>query len=295
MAWALLAFVLLIGGSLGILLGKKQSATLSILVTIILVFIGQVVLFSYIAVPELNEEFYQDLAFRPVHLVSWRAYTLATAMFLHGGFFHLIGNSLVLFLLGLPFENRVGRRNFLAIYLGGGLIAGLGSALFPWRWEVFGLGASGAISAMMGAFLVLYPRDETPMLIGPLILPRVPVYLSVGLFFALETFLVFVEPASGVAHEVHIAGLAAGIALGPILVRKRAIAAGEPLERLEPLAIGERLQEVLRLAREETLPDVRRAWLEEFARLASCPACRGSLTYAPGRFSSSCGWVLTLK
>ena len=123
-----------------------------------------------------------ELGFRPGYLTepgfAW--VTLLTAMFLHAGPLHLLMNMLVLLLLGAPFEERIGTRRLLIVFFVGGLLASLGSGLLA-LWQGQGgihIGASGAVFAVMGAFALLYPRDEIPMLLGPLFLPRVPVILA---------------------------------------------------------------------------------------------------------------------
>ncbi len=123
-----------------------------------------------------------ELGFRPSYLAQpgaeWA--TLVTAMFLHAGPLHLLMNMLVLLLLGAPFEERIGTRRLLIVFFAGGLLASLVSGLLA-LWQGEGgihIGASGAVFAVMGAFALLYPRDEIPMLLGPLFLPRVPVLLS---------------------------------------------------------------------------------------------------------------------
>ena len=94
-------------------------------------------------------------------------------MFLHGGFFHLAGNMLYLWIFGDNVEDRVGRGRFIAFYLICGAIAALAQALPDMRSTVPMIGASGAVSGVLGAYVVLYPRANV-LVAMPFVLARVP-------------------------------------------------------------------------------------------------------------------------
>ena len=99
--------------------------------------------------------------------------SIFTAMFLHGGFFHLAGNMLYLWIFGDNVEDRVGRGRFLAFYLICGAIAALVQALPDTRSTVPMIGASGAVSGVLGAYFVLYPRANV-LVAMPFLLAKVP-------------------------------------------------------------------------------------------------------------------------
>ena len=216
-----------------------------------------------------------DLGFRPGYLTdpgfAWA--TLLTAMFVHAGPLHLLMNMLVLLLLGAPFEERIGARRLLIVFFVGGLLASLGSGLLAlWQGQDgIHIGASGAVFAVMGAFALLYPRDEIPMLLGPLFLPRVPVILAALVFMGGETAYVAAGISDGVGHTAHAAGFVAGVFMAPLLrpqpfsVTKRA--------SLEHLASLEGADEELRYAMEADEPELRAAGLEKFLERAHCPEC----------------------
>ena len=221
-----------------------------------------------------------DLGFRPGYLTdpgfAWA--TLLTAMFVHAGPLHLLMNMLVLLLLGAPFEERIGARRLLIVFFVGGLLASLGSGLLAlWQGQDgIHIGASGAVFAVMGAFALLYPRDEIPMLLGPLFLPRVPVILAALVFMGGETAYVAAGISDGVGHTAHAAGFVAGVFMAPLL-RPQPFSVTK-MASLSHLASLEGADEELRYAMEADEPELRAAWLEKFLERAYCPECSAAVS-----------------
>ena len=221
-----------------------------------------------------------ELGFRPVYLTepgfAWA--TLLTALFLHAGPLHLLMNMLVLLLLGAPFEERIGTRRLLIVFFAGGLLASLGSGLLAlWQGQdSIHIGASGAVFAVMGAFALLYPRDEIPMLLGPLFLPRVPVILAALVFMGGETAYVAAGISDGVGHTAHAAGFVAGVFMAPLLRPQPDTVA--KMASLEHLSSLEGADEELRHAMEADEPELRAAWLEKFLERAYCPECSAAVS-----------------
>ena len=147
--------------------------------------------------------------------------TVFTSMFLHGGFMHMAGNLLFLWVFGDNVENRLGRTRFIAFYLGAGVAAALAQVAVNTDSQVPMIGASGAVAGVLGAYLVLYPRSRihTLLLFGWFIFHRRirAVYL-IGFWAGYQIFLGLNSLASpecgGVAYFAHLGGLAAGVALG---------------------------------------------------------------------------------
>ena len=147
--------------------------------------------------------------------------TVFTSMFLHGGFMHVAGNLLFLWVFGDNIENRLGRTRFVAFYLGAGVAAALAQVAVNTDSEIPMIGASGAVAGILGAYLVLYPRSRihTLLLFGWFIFHRRirAVYL-IGFWAGYQIFLGLNSLASpdvgGVAYFAHLGGLAAGVALG---------------------------------------------------------------------------------
>ena len=151
----------------------------------------------------------------PVHL------TIFTAMFMHGGLAHLGGNMLYLWVFGDNLENRMGHIKYLGFYLLTGIIATLchvfASQLMQRDLLIPSLGASGAISGVLGGYLLLFPKNEVRVFVIALII-KVPAFITLGLWIGLQLFsgwgsLGGQEGGGGVAYAAHIGGFFAGILL----------------------------------------------------------------------------------
>ncbi len=141
-----------------------------------------------------------------------------TAMFMHGGLLHLGGNMLFLWVFGNNIEDALGRAKFVAFYLLGGIAAlALQVAVDP-NSAVPTIGASGAIAAVLGGYLVLYPRARVWTFVVFIVLP-IPALIVLGFWFVQQIafgYLGFVDPgagdAGGVAYFAHIGGFVFGLA-----------------------------------------------------------------------------------
>ncbi|NWG45861.1 MAG: rhomboid family intramembrane serine protease [Alphaproteobacteria bacterium] len=165
--------------------------------------------------------------------------TIFTSMFLHGGLLHLAGNMLFLWIFADNVEEAMGRAPFVVFYLLCGIGAALGQALLDPGSTVPMVGASGAISGVLGAYILLYPHAtvRTIVIFGFFVqLLHVPAYVVLGLWFAIQLASGLMSPAgeAGVAFWAHIGGFLAGLALVP-LFRRRHIALLQP-RRAEPWA-----------------------------------------------------------
>ena len=153
--------------------------------------------------------------------------TIVTAMFLHGGWLHLIGNMLYLWIFGDNIEDRLGRGRFVVFYLLCGAVAAFGQGVADPRSEVPMIGASGAISGVLGAYLVLYPRAKVLVLVPLLIFVttvRVPALVVLGIWFAgqlLSSLVAAPGSGGGVAFAAHVGGFVAGVALIRLFLRNR--------------------------------------------------------------------------
>ncbi|MCA9140653.1 MAG: rhomboid family intramembrane serine protease [Planctomycetales bacterium] len=144
--------------------------------------------------------------------------TILTAMFMHGGIAHLLGNMWFLWIFGDNIEQSVGRGRYLVFYLLCGVLASLAHVLLNRSGPsslIPSLGASGAISGVMGAYLVLHPfRRVTVLLVR--IVTQVPAYVAVGMWFVFQLISGLGElggEGSGVAYGAHIGGFIAGAVL----------------------------------------------------------------------------------
>jgi len=158
--------------------------------------------------------------------------TLVTSMFLHGGWFHLIGNMLFLWVFGNNIEDALGRGRFLFFYLCCGVVAALTQALSSYGSHVPMVGASGAIAGVLGAYLLLYPSANVHVFVWILIFFRmvnIPAWILLGLWFAMQLLsgLARSPGTPGVAFWAHVGGFVSGIVL-VILLRPRGLSMLQP-------------------------------------------------------------------
>jgi membrane associated rhomboid family serine protease len=165
-------------------------------------------------------------------------YTLFTSMFMHAGWLHLFGNMLFLYVFGDNIEDAFGHAGYLVFYIISGLAAAFAHIVIIFFAPVIGnligismnsdltagvVGASGAISGVLGAYIVLYPKAKIVALVFYFILP-VPAIIFLGFWFIMQWFYGFFDISGGVAYWAHIGGFIAGmiLALAFGLKRKKA-------------------------------------------------------------------------
>jgi len=146
-----------------------------------------------------------------------RLLTLVTALFIHANLLHLVGNGVFLLIFGVPAEKRLGAWRLLILFLVGGALANLVASLVMGATGRVIVGASGGISALVGAYLVLFPKAKLGIVV-PLGLwlefVRAPAALLIGLWAALQLLFTFVGPAFGaVAWWAHLTGFVIGVVL----------------------------------------------------------------------------------
>jgi membrane associated rhomboid family serine protease len=143
--------------------------------------------------------------------------TLLTSMFMHGGIAHILGNMLFLFIFGDNLENRIGHARYLVFYLLCGIIASLAHVVMNMDSYIPSLGASGAISGVLGGYILLYPRNRVRVLLFN-IFTQVPAFVAIGLWFVFQLvsglgWLGGGSRVDGVAYAAHVGGFVAGLAL----------------------------------------------------------------------------------
>jgi membrane associated rhomboid family serine protease len=151
-----------------------------------------------------------------------------TGMFMHGGFAHIAGNMLYLWIFGDNVEDSMGHAKYLAFYLVGGVVASLAHILTNPASQIPTVGASGAIAAVLGAYLVLYPSSRVLTIIPLgffLRMTLVPASLVLGMWFVLQLFSGVLSlggpDVGGVAFWAHIGGFLAGVLMGLLLAKRR--------------------------------------------------------------------------
>lgn len=219
------------------------------------------------------------------------AYTILTSMYTHSGLGHLFFNIAVLILIGPSFEQRIGTRPFILLYLLSGLAGTLAFAAFNWNSGAIVVGASGAISGVLGGFARLYPRERMSIIF----IPSAPVSITVVVIAYVFLQLVFVITSPEVSVISHIAGLLSGMLLAPLVgkagakreVKTRLSAAG-----LAKLATTPELKRMLERIRMEEVADVRQAWIDHFLMKARCPVCGAPVAEVRGSVRCDKGHLL---
>jgi membrane associated rhomboid family serine protease len=158
-------------------------------------------------------------------LVSSPLLPFVTSMFLHGGWMHLLGNMLSLFVFGPNMEDRFGHTRFLAVYFACGLAAGITQIAFSAGSEIPIVGASGAIAGVMGAFFLMFPRARVVTLILIVVFPlivRIPAFFYLLFWIGMNVVNAFSEIQLGVASQgvawwAHIGGFAIGMVYAGVL------------------------------------------------------------------------------
>jgi membrane associated rhomboid family serine protease len=148
--------------------------------------------------------------------------TLLTSMFMHGGIAHLLGNLLFLWIFGDNVEHRVGHVPYALFYLGAGVIASFAQIAVNTDSVIPTLGASGAISGVLGAYIVMFPSNRVMIIAFRFIPFQVPAIVAIGIWAVLQfvngagSFAVSEETGGGVAYMAHIGGFVAGVVFGVI-------------------------------------------------------------------------------
>ena len=142
--------------------------------------------------------------------------SLVSFMFLHGGFWHLLGNMWTLYIFGDNVEDRLGHLRYLLFYLLCGLASGLSHLVLNLQSNIPTIGASGAIAGVMGAYFILYPGARILTLIPIIIIPwfiELPAFIFLGIWFLLQFFNAAISSGSagGIAWWAHIGGFVFGI------------------------------------------------------------------------------------
>jgi membrane associated rhomboid family serine protease len=188
---------------------------------------------AFVFVLELmrGETFVMQWSAVPAQIVSGHHWiTILTAMFMHGSWSHIIGNMIFLWAFAPEIEDAMGRGRYLIFYLVGGLVAMLAQVLADPHSTVPNLGASGAIAAVMGAFLVTYPRDQIRTLLFIFVFARIrliPAALLIGFWFLTQLVhagAVAQVQTGGVAYLAHIGGFIFGAATARLFEGSRRIA-----------------------------------------------------------------------
>ncbi|WP_425072959.1 rhomboid family intramembrane serine protease [Sagittula sp. S175] len=196
--------------------GRTPYVTYALIAINVAVFLSNLDLFNN---DRALMAFYADYALVPGFISEGYGYSgLLTSMFLHGGWMHIIGNMLYLYIFGDNLEDEMGHARFALFYLASGLAAGLIHYASEPYSMIPTVGASGAIAGVMGGYLLLFPRARVDILVIIIIIFKVipvPAWITLAAWFALQLWGGWGASADegGVAYWAHIGGFVAGLIL----------------------------------------------------------------------------------
>ena len=212
------------------------------IITVLLIAANIVAFLYEVALGRYLEPFLRQYGVVPAAVLAWPqsdvpvsvvAVPFITSMFLHGGWLHLIGNMWYLWIFGDNVEDRMGHIRYLIFYLVCGVLASLAhvvtTAMFaaePGSLLIPSLGASGAISGVLGGYILLYPRRRVTVILFRF-LTEVPAYVAIGIWFVFQLIsglgmLGGGSQQGGVAYAAHVGGFVAGIVLVKVFTIGRA-------------------------------------------------------------------------
>lgn len=203
-----------------------ELATIGLVIVNVAVFIAEVTVFR----PELREFFDQYGVVPAQVLQGQQLYSFLTSMFVHGGWFHLISNMVFLWIFGDNVEVALGKLTYLVFYLLGGIAASLTHVFVSPSSSLPSVGASGAIGAILGAYVVMFPRSQIRVLLlfgFFLVVRRITAILFLGIWFVMQFFSGIASlgaetaQTGGVAVWAHVGGFVFGLLVG-FLFRGRA-------------------------------------------------------------------------
>jgi rhomboid family protein len=285
--------ILIMIGTLVVAYWRKLMMTYAIIIANFLVFVLSIF---------YPNEIIGDLGFRPAYLSIDQLpqlYTLFTSMFVHSGFLHILGNMFVFFFMGVAFEQRIGRKKFLVIYLITGICGALTHSALNLGSLIPIVGASGAIFGILGAFAYAYPRDEVvmPVPLGIMLIMRIKVIYATILFALLETVVVIFSVQDSTAHFAHLGGLVSGVLLAAVLIGKKAekmkqsnklgstdymqIQKSDTINfsHLAELVKTPEMKKIFQHIEKENVLQVRNMWLDHFLEKVTCPVCNKPLNH----------------
>ena len=190
------------------------------LVTWSLVALNCLIFLIYYTNPVMMESIFADFASRPADLAQGKEWwTLITATFLHGSVAHLLGNMYFLLVIGDNLEDVLGRWRYLGVYLVSGIGAGIISTLMNWNSPIMSVGASGAIAALFGMYLIWFRFASLTFMFVVYQKKLSPLWYF-GIWLVLDNIIAMMMDSGGIDYWAHIGGFVVGLALG-VALKKR--------------------------------------------------------------------------
>ncbi|MDR0334340.1 MAG: rhomboid family intramembrane serine protease [Methanomassiliicoccaceae archaeon] len=279
---------LMIAAAFAVLALRKHSPTMVLVASNVIVYAIGIFGGEHTVIAELG--FKSDLSY-----IAQEPWTIITSMFVHADLLHLMFNMLFLLIIGMQLESRVGRWRFLAIYV----IGGIAGTFFFSAVEtvsnfmpVILIGASGAISALFGAMLVLYPEERMLLPVGIILTNRFTVRTAALVWFAMQLILMMLD-SSPIAYLAHIGGFLAGAgiawAIRPKQMPDRGPRKAPDISPLKRLCTTVSLKEMYGYAETARDDETRTIWTERILRDVVCPVCGSPIRKKGGGFECTDG------
>jgi membrane associated rhomboid family serine protease len=185
-----------------------------------IVFVWEVIVTGFFTDPQAKEAVFYTYGVIPKFLLAGNLPSVLTSMFIHGSLAHIVGNMVFLFVFGDNIEDRFGRIKYLLIYIAWGMAAAFIHSVYAVNvgaGEIPAVGASGAISGVLGAYLVIFPRAKifTVIIAFFITTVRIPALAYIPFWFILQVIFALIGPSGGgVAYLAHIGGFVVGMGSG---------------------------------------------------------------------------------
>jgi membrane associated rhomboid family serine protease len=185
-----------------------------------IVFVWEIIVTGFFADPQAKEVVFYTYGVIPKSLLAGNLPSVLTSMFIHGSLAHIVGNMVFLFVFGDNIEDRFGRIKYLLIYIAWGMAAAFIHSVYAVNvgaGEIPAVGASGAISGVLGAYLVIFPRAKifTVIIAFFVTTVRIPALAYIPFWFILQIIFALIGPSGGgVAYLAHIGGFVVGMGSG---------------------------------------------------------------------------------
>ena len=200
----------------------RPYVTYLLIATNAIIFLAEVIVTANFSDRAATNALLQTYGAIPYKVLGGDIFSVISSMFLHGGIAHLIGNMLFLFVFGDNIEDKFGRIKYILFYIAWGFAAAYAHSFFAVSTgggEIPAIGASGAISGVLGAYLVLFPRAKIFTIIAAFFITtvRIPAIAYIPFWFIMQVILGLLNPLGGVAYFAHIGGFLAGVLTGYVM------------------------------------------------------------------------------
>jgi membrane associated rhomboid family serine protease len=187
-----------------------------------IIFLAEVIVTANFSDRAATNALLQTYGAVPDKVLGGDIFSVISSMFLHGGIAHLIGNMLFLFVFGDNIEDKFGRIKYVLFYIAWGFAAAYAHSFYAVSTgggDIPAIGASGAVSGVLGAYLVLFPRAKIFTIIAAFFITtvRIPAIAYIPFWFIMQIILSLLNPLGGVAYVAHIGGFLAGLLTGYVM------------------------------------------------------------------------------